>query len=249
MTDIWPTVHAERQALADDLEHLTPEQWATQSLCAEWDIHDVLAHLVATAKITPWRFFTHFAAAGFDFDKSNANEVAAERAADPIETLAEFRAVQLRRSSPPAPKDTRLVEAFVHGEDIRRPLGISRDYPQAHVTRAIGLQARTSEAMGGGKTLVAGLTVTATDTDFTLGTGPAVEGPAISLLLAVSGRKSALADLTGRGSRLSPSADSTLDLCGTSSPRMPEGADSPSQLTILYRINRTRIGRSRSVHA
>lgn len=199
MTDIWPIVHAERLSLADDLEHLTPEQWATQSLCAEWDIHAVLAHLVATAKITPWRFFTHFAAAGFDFDKSNANEVAAERAADPTETLAAFRAVQLRESSPPAPKDTRLVEAFVHGEDIRRPLGISHDYPRAHVARAIRFQARTSAAIGGGKARVAGLTLRATDTDFTLGTGSAVEGPAISLLLAVSGRTSALADLSGPG--------------------------------------------------
>jgi hypothetical protein len=33
---IWPTIHAERRALADDLVGLTPEQWATQSLCTEW---------------------------------------------------------------------------------------------------------------------------------------------------------------------------------------------------------------------
>ncbi len=30
MTDsIWPTIHAERHSLADDLAALTPEQWAT----------------------------------------------------------------------------------------------------------------------------------------------------------------------------------------------------------------------------
>ncbi|NJC24009.1 uncharacterized protein (TIGR03083 family) [Arthrobacter pigmenti] len=199
MTAIWPTVHAERIALADDLEALTPEQWATPSLCSGWDVHDVVAHLIATAKITPWSFIKHFAAAGFDFDKANANEVSDERKGSPAETLSSFRAVQFRTSSPPAPKDTRLVEAFVHGEDIRRPLGIVRDYPAAAVVRALALQARTSVAVGGGKGLIAGLTLTATDAEFIHGTGPTVEGSAISLLMAVSGRRTALADLSGPG--------------------------------------------------
>ena len=47
--DIWPVVHAERRALAADLAGLTPEQWATPSLCTGWSVHDVLAHMVATA--------------------------------------------------------------------------------------------------------------------------------------------------------------------------------------------------------
>lgn len=202
MTDVWAIVRAERQALTDDLEHLPSEQWVTPSLCAGWDIHDVLAHLVATAKETRLRFVARFAAAGFDFDKANAKGSLAERAADPEVTLAEFRAVADRTSSPPAPKDTRLVEAFVHGEDIRRPLAIVHEYPSAFVTRAIVLQARTSASMGGGKARVAGVTLTATDTDFTFGTGPPAEGPAISLLLAVSGRKTAHADLSGPGAEM-----------------------------------------------
>lgn len=199
MTNIWPTVHVERQALIEDLTHITPKQWAAPSLCAEWDVHDVVAHLVATAKVTHWKFTKHFIAAGFDFDRANANEVADERRSDPADTLAAFRAVQFRTSSPPAPKDTRLVEAFLHGEDIRRPLGIARDYPTTDVVRALRLQARTKVGLGGGKERVAGLNLTATDTDFTLGNGPLVRGPAISLLLAVSGRRVALADLEGPG--------------------------------------------------
>ena len=201
-TDVWPTVHAERQALADDLEHAAPHRWATPSLCAGWDVHDVLAHLVESAKATPLRFLVRFAAAGFDFDEANAAGVAADRAADPATTLGAFRAVRLRTSSPLAPRDTRLVEAFVHGEDIRRPLAIARDYPRAHVARAIRFRARSSAAMGGGKARVAGVTLVATDANFTLGARPTVEGPAISLLLVASGRRSALADLSGPGVRV-----------------------------------------------
>lgn len=199
MSDVWPIVHHERRALAEDLERLSANQWACQSLCAAWDVHDVLAHLVATARTTRLGFIGRFATAGFDFHRFTANGVATERRAEPARTLAAFRAVQERTTSPPAPADSRLVEAFVHGEDIRRPLGIRHHYPTSYVARAITLQATTSDAFGGGRSRLAGVTLTATDTDFTLGTGPAVEGPAISLLLAVSGRHTALGDLTGPG--------------------------------------------------
>jgi hypothetical protein len=46
---------------------------------------------------------------------------------------------------------------------------------------------------------VAELTLNATDMELTVGSGPLVEGPAISLLLAASGRKSVLNELSGSG--------------------------------------------------
>jgi hypothetical protein len=179
MTDIWPTIHAERQALADDLADLSAQQWATSSLCSDWDVHQVLAHLLSAAKMTP-------------------PKLRLEGADGPAATLAAFRAAQRRQSAPPGPKDTWLGEAFVHGEDIRRPLGIPHSYPLPYVARAIALYAK-SNAIIGGKTRVAGVTLTATDTDFSVGAGPLVQGPAMALLLAASGRKSALDELSGPG--------------------------------------------------
>ena len=87
----------------------------------------------------------------------------------------------------------------MHGEDIRRPLGIRHDYPQEAVTRAVSLQARTSSSFGGAKELVSQVRLVATDTDFTIGDGPEVRGPAVSLLLAISGRQVAIGDLEGPG--------------------------------------------------
>ena len=46
---------------------------------------------------------------------------------------------------------------------------------------------------------MAGLTLRATDTDLTVGSGPVVEGPAMSLLLAATGRRAALGELSGPG--------------------------------------------------
>lgn len=195
---IWPTIHAERAALIDDVCDLTAEQWATQSLCSDWDVHQVLAHLLSAAKMTPPKFFVRFAGAGFNFNKFAAKQVVIESQGGPAATLGAFREAQLRTSAPPGPKDTWLGEAFVHGEDIRRPLGITHEYPLPAVTRAVGFYARSNTIIGG-KTRVAGLTLRATDTDFSVGSGPLVEGPAISLLVAASGRKSALAELAGPG--------------------------------------------------
>jgi uncharacterized protein (TIGR03083 family) len=195
---IWPTIHAERESLADDVAGLTDEQWSAPSLCSEWTVHDVLAHLLSAAKMTPPKFLARFAAAGFNFDRFAGNQVAAERAGGPAATLAAFRAAQSRTSAPPGPKDTWLGEAFVHGEDIRRPLGIPHSYPLPFVARAVAFYAK-SDAIIGGRTRVAKLTLKATDTEFSVGTGLLVEGPAMSLLLAASGRASALDELSGPG--------------------------------------------------
>jgi len=197
-TDIWPTIHAERSALADDMSGLTPEQWALPTMCAEWNVHEVLAHLTSAAKMTPPRFVGKFASAGFNFNRFTANQVAAESAGGPAATLAEFRSVQRRQSAPPGPKETWLGEAFVHGEDIRRPLGIAREYPLPEVSEALGFYARSNTIIGG-KNRIAGLKLRATDYDYSVGDGELVEGPVMSLLLAASGRKPAIDELSGPG--------------------------------------------------
>jgi uncharacterized protein (TIGR03083 family) len=113
--------------------------------------------------------------------------------------LERLRRVASRTSAPPAPLDTRLVEEVVHGEDIRRPLGLTRSYKEEAVVRALRLQARTPASFGGAKELVARARLTATDADVSIGNGPELAGPALSLLLAISGRRVAVRDLAGPG--------------------------------------------------
>ncbi len=196
---IWQVVHEERQALIEDLRALQSQQWQTPSLCPGWDVHDVLAHLVDTAKTTRLGFIRRLVAARFDFDRDNAVGVARERAEDPHRTLAEFQSVLARRTGPPVPLATRLVEAFVHGEDIRRPLGISRTYPPIQVTTALDYQLKTSVKVGGGRELAQGWRLVASDVGFEHGTGAEVRAPAIILLLAVSGRAVSADEFTGPG--------------------------------------------------
>lgn len=199
MTDVWELVHRERRALIDDLDGLTPEQWEVPSLCGGWTVHDVAAHLIDNARTTRLGIVVAMVRARFDFDRQNDTGVARERGATPAETLDRLRAVAGRRTTPPAPLDSRLVEEVVHGEDIRRPLGLRRDYPTETVQRALAHQLRTSVGLGGGKQRVARLRLVATDTDWCHGEGDEVHGPLVSLLLTTSGRSEALADLTGPG--------------------------------------------------
>jgi uncharacterized protein (TIGR03083 family) len=197
--DVWPMVHAERAALIDDLAHLDDERWGQPSLCEGWTVHDVAAHLVDTARTTRLGFVVGLVRERFDFDRQNARGVERERGASPQETLQRLRQVASRRSTPPAPLDSRLVEEVVHGEDIRRPLGLTRSYPPEAVARSLRLQARTPASFGGAKELTARVRLTAVDADLSIGDGPEARGPALSLLLAVSGRRVALEELDGPG--------------------------------------------------
>lgn len=192
-------VHTERAALIDDLEDLDAARWEESSLCGDWTVHDVVAHLVDTARTTRVGFVVGLARARFDFHRQNARGVERYRGASPQETLERLRQVASRRSTPPAPLDSRLVEEIVHGEDIRRPLGLTRSYPEEAVVRSLRLQARTPASFGGAKELVARVRLTAVDADVSIGDGPEVSGTALSLLLAVSGRRVAQDELDGLG--------------------------------------------------
>ena len=197
-TDIWPTIHAERKALAADLLALSDEDWATPSLCGQWTVRDVLAHMISTATMTPPAFFGKMIASRFNFDKVQEQGVAAHQGTSPAGPLAGFEAVLTSVKHPPGPADTWLGEMIVHSEDIRRALGIKHEYPAAAVVQVADFY-KGSNLLIGAKRRIDGLTLRATDAEWSHGTGPEVSGPIVSLVLAMTGRKTADGDLTGDG--------------------------------------------------
>jgi uncharacterized protein (TIGR03083 family) len=197
-TAIWPVIHAERKGLAADLGTLSEEQWATASLAAPWTVRDALAHMTATAKISPAAFFPKLAGAGFSLTKMQDSDIARERGTSAADTLARFEAVISSVKHPPGPTDTWLGETIVHSEDIRRPLGLRHDYPSEAVVRVASFY-QGSNLLIGTKRRIEGLTLLATDQEWSHGSGPEVSGPILSLLMAMTGRKAPLDDLTGDG--------------------------------------------------
>jgi uncharacterized protein (TIGR03083 family) len=196
--DIWPAIHSERQALGGDLAALGVEQWSTSSLCTGWTVRDVVAHMTATAKITPATFFPKLLASGFSLTRMQAKDITKEKGNSPGDTLARFQAVGTSTKGPPGPTDTMLGETIIHAEDIRRSLGLDHTYPTDAVVRVADFY-KSSNLIIGAKRRIAGLKLRATDADWTHGMGPEVSGPIITLLMAMTGRKPVLGDLTGDG--------------------------------------------------
>jgi uncharacterized protein (TIGR03083 family) len=196
--DIWPVVHAERKALASDLTGMPAERWSTQSLCSGWTVRDVLAHMTATAKVTPASFFPKLIGSGFSFERLQAKNIAREEGASPEETLTGFEGVLNSTKRPPGPPESMLGETIIHSEDIRRALGIPHSYPVDATVQVADFYKRSNLILHS-KNRITGVKLRATDTDWSYGNGPEVTGPVIALLLAMTGRKAALDELSGEG--------------------------------------------------
>lgn len=194
----WATIHAEREALAADLANLETSQWATPSLCEGWTVEEAVAHLTAGALETRMRWILSVTRARLDFDKHNRRRLNGHLGNTPQSTLTNFREAMSSDTAASGHHWAWLGEIVVHGEDIRRPLGITSSTPPrvaAEVARHFAVKDFTVPS----KTHVAELRLRATDSDFEHGHGPEVTGPTLSLLMAMSGRTPHLADLRGDG--------------------------------------------------
>ncbi|GEC06522.1 hypothetical protein SSP24_41770 [Streptomyces spinoverrucosus] len=195
---VWPLIHAERAALAADLADVTDEQWATPSLCTELTVREVLAHLTAAASLNSMRWLAGVIRCRFDFDKQVAMRLAEQLGATPAETLERFRRAVPSTTKPPLPAMAMLGETIVHGEDIRRPLGIRHEYPIEVVTRVAEYYQGTDLVVVA-KGRIGGLRLVANDGPFTAGSGQLVSGATLALVMAMTGRSTYCEDLEGDG--------------------------------------------------
>ena len=195
---IWSLIHAERAALADQLAELTDQQWDTRSLCDQLSVREVLAHLTAGASLNPMRWMAGVLRCRFDFDKMVAMRLAEQLGTGPADTLARFSSVITSTTKAPIPVVAVLGESVVHGEDIRRPLGIHRDYPMTTLTKVADYY-QGSDLVVPAKRRARGLRLTATDGPFAAGSGPWVSGTTLALIMAMTGRSSFCEELDGDG--------------------------------------------------
>lgn len=101
-------------------------------------------------------------------------------------------------TAPPGPVGSWIGEMVVHGADIRRPLGLSY-IPPVQTTMQVADFYQSSNLLIGSRKCIEGLRLVATDTDWSHGSGAGVSGPMLSLVLAMTGRAAAPADLSGDG--------------------------------------------------
>lgn len=191
-------VHAERGALAEELAALTSAQWGERSLCGDWTVEEVVAHLTAGASTGRLRWLVSVLSSRFDFGRHNDRQLARYRGATPAQTLDLFRAVRTSTVAPSGHTAAWLGEVVVHGQDIRRPLGLPREPAIEAVTEVARFFASRDFTVAG-RSAIEGLRLEASDGPFATGDGPVVEGTTIALTMAMAGRTVYCDDLAGPG--------------------------------------------------
>jgi uncharacterized protein (TIGR03083 family) len=193
----WAAVTRLRLQLADLLETLAPEEWDHPSLCAGWRVRDVAGHLSLVPTVTVREMAAVAPRAGFDPDRINTALARKYGAADPGAIVARIRDhAHGRRTAWALSTANSLFDIEVHGHDIAVPLG--REFPVPPDDTVLGLE--RVWAMGWpfrARKRYGHLALRATDADWAAGEGPEVRGPALALLLL----------LTGRGTTAAPSLE------------------------------------------
>ncbi len=180
------------------LDSLTPQQWRSGSLCADWTVEHVVAHLTAAANTGTWTWLRSIVLAGFNTDRHNARRLAQHLGATPQETGARFRESMMLTAAPTKDHAAWLGEVIVHGQDIARPLGLTLVPDPAALHQVAAFFAAKDFAVNSHRA-VKGLALQSSDGDFAAGEGPIVRGPLLSLVMAMAGRGDFCAELEGAG--------------------------------------------------
>lgn len=207
----WGVISEERRTLAELLGEIDDSAWETQSLCAEWRVCDVAAHL-AMIPIPPGPIGMAAAAirAHGNFNVMNRDVARAHARHNADELVRQLRDHTTDRTVPIVTNWRNvLFDTLVHGQDIAVPLGITRVMDVA-AARAGADRVWTMGWPFHAHRRLRGLRLVATDTVWSVGDGPEVTGPIQSMLLAVTGRPVAVQGLAGLGAatlaeRLGPS--------------------------------------------
>jgi uncharacterized protein (TIGR03083 family) len=187
---------AERTEMAEFLATLTPEEWGLPSLCEDWRVRDVVAHVMSFDGVGVLDMLrrairgriVHINQVGVD-----------ELAAFSTDELLQRLRARLRPQGLATTFGGRLalVDATIHHQDIRRPLGRPRKIPADRLCAVLDTTVCSPELPG--RRMARGVRLAPTDLDWSHGSGPEVTGPAEAVLMAIAGRSSAVTELAGPG--------------------------------------------------
>ena len=199
MTDGWELAARARRDYADLVEPLG-ERAAERTLCGEWTVHHVTAHLASFVDVGLPGFFANMAKHRFDYDRA-ADTLARRHADRPMgELISSLRDKATKKSAIPIfPGEMTATDVVVHTQDVRRGLGLGGTPDPELVNTALVFlttDKKASAIVGKGK--YDGLRFDATDSEWSFGEGRTVTGTAEALMLAMCGRP-VWDELTGDG--------------------------------------------------
>jgi uncharacterized protein (TIGR03083 family) len=205
-TDALPElIRHQRLGMVDTLTSLTDEQWLTPSLCHEWRVVDVAAHLAWAPVLGVGAGAVAMARHGFSMNRMIARSAIAWSSRGREAILDQLRDNARSGARPVGmPPVAALADAVVHGLDVRRPLGLPGQVPPTSLAPLADFTLGTPWPMnavvgGSARRRVAGVRLVATDVGWSYGDGPEVRGSAEALLLVLFGRRPEPSELGGPG--------------------------------------------------
>ncbi|MET9311244.1 maleylpyruvate isomerase family mycothiol-dependent enzyme [Kribbella sp. NPDC003505] len=205
--ELWAAIDTQRARTADLLATLAADDWAHRSLCEGWTVRDVAGHLTLQQMTLGAALRLALKHPGIHSMNWIIQASGRDRAALPTEQIiGEIRGMigSRRHNFGVTPRET-LIDIVVHGQDIAIPIGRSLPVPP-HV--AATAAARVWECRGSRMSRVFkplpydGLRLVADDIDWSVGDGPELRGPMLSLLLLLTGRRVVLPQLDGPGAEV-----------------------------------------------
>lgn len=196
---VFVAVADERRSIADLIDGLNPDQLATESLCAGWDVKTVAAHLISDFADGFWGFIASGIRHG-NIDRgidALARRRARASAAEIAETLR--RRADHQVSPPVTGPLSSLTDVLVHGADMRIPLGLPHRPDPQHVARVIDFLTGPTQFGFFPRRRLRGIALHDEDTGRTWGDGESIRGPGVAVMLAVCGRTIAFDRLAGPG--------------------------------------------------
>jgi uncharacterized protein (TIGR03083 family) len=187
MSDMQTWAAATYDGLADLLASAPAQTWDAPSLCQNWQVRHVIAHVTMPARLTPQQFGAEMAAAGGDFTVLS-DSVAARDASLPVaDQLGALRSQLLHDWQPPGGGGAAaLSHAVIHSLDVTIALDQPAVAPADAVVAVLDQLAAANGAFFGID--LTGVRLEATDTDWSWGSGEAVRADSGPLVALLSGR-------------------------------------------------------------
>lgn len=199
MTDGWELAAKARRDYADLVEPLG-DRADEKTLCGDWTVHHVTAHLASFVDIGFPSFFANMAKHKFDYDRA-ADTLARRVAKRPMtDLIASLRDKAGKKSAIPIfPGEMTATDVVVHTQDVRRGLSLDgAPDPELVETALVFLSTDKKATAIVGKGKYDGLRFESNDSGWSHGDGALVSGPAEALMMAMAGRP-VYGELTGDG--------------------------------------------------
>lgn len=200
--EVWTAIDEQRRSLVILLEDLSEPEWRQPSLCRQWTVRQVAAHVAL--QNTTWSALPRAVPDLIRFGGMDGAIAAAARRHARLPTATIIDQIRERigvwRPLPTVSYRESAIDYLVHAQDIAIPL--RRDVPMPTLAATVAAdRVWASGRMFHARRRLAGYRFVATDVDWAVGEGSQVTGPIGALLLVLTGRPAGLAQLTGPGVR------------------------------------------------